>query len=125
MNLERLANRLIKRVNPNRKVVLYRAIGYDNTGVAPVLQYAEPEEYTVQVQPAEARSLEHLDGFDITKKYLSFWFNRQVEILNIPDNKNSDYIVCDGFRYYIVRHEYDYGSGWLKITAVQRDKIDD
>lgn len=125
MNLAKMANRLVKRVNPNRTVTLFRVVGYDNSGLSPVLEYAEPEEYLVQVQPAEMRSLEHLDGFNISKKYLSFWFNVNIDFLNIPEQKNSDYIVCDGYRYFIVRHEYDYGTGWLKVTAVQWDRVYD
>lgn len=94
MNLRQIANRTVRRVNPNVQATLRRSAGYSTSPDGRRIPlYAADEDIIVQVQTLTQTELEHLDKLNISNGQASVFVDTQLASVDRPTQMGGDLIV--------------------------------
>lgn len=103
MNLHKIANSAIRRVNPNIEAVARRYIGeVDLPGRKRGPQYAPEETITIQFQPLTKGDLQHVDGLNIQGLFKSIHVNGSFYSVNREMQKGGDLFIVDGQTWLVI-----------------------
>lgn len=78
-------------------------------------------ELTGKIQPANKVEIAKMGYNVMTSQYYNFWFNFEVETINLIKQLGADYIKAEGLIYKICNREDFIRSGWRSCLAVVVD----
>lgn len=117
MNLHRIANSAVRRVNPNIVAIVRRYLG-ENTGPGrkPIPQYAPDEQITIQLQPLSKGDMQHVDGLNLQGLFKSIHVNGNFYSVNRTMQKGGDLFIIDG-QTWLVIEPLELWPDWCRLLV--------
>lgn len=117
MNLHKIANSAIRRVNPNISAVLKKYDGYEVLpGRRRVPKYLPDQNVIIQLQPLSKGDLQHVDGLNIQGLIKSIhvygnYFSVQREL-----EQGGDLFIIDG-KTWLVVEPIELWDSWCRLIV--------
>lgn len=103
MDLQSIANRGARVVNPNQIVTVLRSTGYTiGAGARQVPTYAAPVTGPAQIQALDGNDLKQLDGLNIQGTKRAIYLRGQLAGTVRPDQKGGDIVMINGKKWLVV-----------------------
>ncbi|MFC6121727.1 hypothetical protein ACFPZP_11775 [Citrobacter bitternis] len=117
MNLHRIANSAVRRVNPNIIATVRRYLG-ETTGPGrkPIPQYAPDEQITIQLQPLSKGDMQHVDGLKLQGLFKSIHVNGNFYSVNRTMQKGGDLFIIDG-QTWLVIEPLELWPDWCRLLV--------
>lgn len=117
MNLHRIANSAVRRVNPNIVATVRRYLG-ETTGPGrkPIPQYAPDEQITIQLQPLSKGDMQHVDGLNLQGLFKSIHANGNFYSVNRTMQKGGDLFIIDG-QTWLVIEPLELWPDWCRLLV--------
>lgn len=117
MNLHRIANSAVRRVNPNIVAIVRRYLG-ETTGPGrkPIPQYSPDEQITIQLQPLSKGDMQHVDGLNIQGLFKSIHVNGNFYSVNRTMQKGGDLFIIDG-QTWLVIEPLELWPDWCRLLV--------
>ncbi|MCL5500442.1 hypothetical protein M5Y49_17345 [Escherichia coli] len=117
MNLHRIANSAVRRVNPNIVATVRRYLG-ETTGPGrkPIPQYAPDEQITIQLQPLSKGDMQHVDGLNLQGLFKSIHVNGNFYSVNRTMQKGGDLFIIDG-QTWLVIEPLELWPDWCRLLV--------
>ncbi|MDS0977532.1 hypothetical protein P0248_00240 [Citrobacter freundii] len=117
LNLHKIANSAIRRVNPNITAIVRRYSGETmGPGRKPIPQYAPDEQITIQFQPLTKGDLQHVDGLNIQGLFKSIHVNGSFYSVNREMQKGGDLFIVDG-KTWLVIEPLELWADWSRLLV--------
>lgn len=118
MNLHKIANSAIRRVNPNIQAVLKKYAGETiGPGRKPAPSYLPDQSVTIQLQPISRGDMQHVDGLNIQGLAKSVHINGNFYSVNRTLDKGGDIFIIDG-RTWLVVEPLELWPDWCRLLVV-------
>lgn len=117
MNLHKIANSAVRRVNPNIVATVRRYTG-ETTGAGrkPVPQYADDEQITIQLQSLSKGDMQHVDGLNLQGLFKSIHVNGNFYSVNRTMQKGGDLFIIDG-QTWLVIEPLELWPDWCRLLV--------
>lgn len=117
MNLHRIANSAVRRVNPNIEATIRRYLGETTgSGRKPIPQYAPDEQITIQLQPLSKGDMQHVDGLNIQGLFKSIHVNGNFYSVNRTMQKGGDLFIVAG-KTWLVIEPLELWPDWCRLLV--------
>jgi hypothetical protein len=124
MNIQRIANRAVTRVNPDITVSIQVSTGYTTDAAGEqVPTYAAAVPLSAQVQSLTAGDLSQCDGLNIQGEKRAIYLNGNWNGVVREDGKGGDLITFpDGTVWLVVLVLENWGGaeGWVKVAVTRQ-----
>ena len=118
MNLHKIANSAIRRVNPNISAILKKYAGETiGTGRKPVPSYLPDQNVTIQLQPISRGDMQHVDGLNIQGLAKVIYVNGNYFSVQREMEQGGDIFVINGERWLVVE-PVELWPDWCRLIAV-------
>lgn len=103
MNLHKIANSAIRRVNPNIPAILKKYAGETiGAGRKPVPSYLPDQDVTIQLQPLSKEDLQHIDGMNLQGLIKAIYVNGNYFSVQREMEQGGDIFVINGEEWLVV-----------------------
>lgn len=118
MNLHKIANSAIRRVNPNISAVLKKYDGETiGPGRKPVPSYLPDQNVTIQLQPISRGDMQHVDGLNIQGLAKVIYVNGNYFSVQREMEQGGDIFVINGEQWLVVE-PVELWPDWCRLIAV-------
>lgn len=118
MNLHKIANSAIRRVNPNISAVLKKFAGETiGSGRKPVPSYLPDQNVTIQLQPISRGDMQHVDGLNIQGLAKVIYVNGNYFSVQREMEQGGDIFVINGEQWLVVE-PVELWPDWCRLIAV-------
>ncbi|MBN4857036.1 hypothetical protein H4F83_08990 [Citrobacter freundii] len=118
MNLHKIANSAIRRVNPNISAVLKKCAGQTiGPGRKPVPSYLPDQNVTIQLQPISRGDMQHVDGLNIQGLAKVIYVNGNYFSVQRELEQGGDIFVINGEQWLVVE-PVELWPDWCRLIAV-------
>ncbi|EOW5050510.1 hypothetical protein ACOY09_003775, partial [Escherichia coli] len=102
MNLHKIANSAIRRVNPNISAILKKYAGETiGPGRKPVPSYLPDQNVTIQLQPISRGDMQHVDGLNIQGLAKVIYVNGNYFSVQREMEQGGDIFVINGEQWLV------------------------
>ncbi|MGE1402271.1 hypothetical protein ACMFFG_14560 [Citrobacter freundii] len=118
MNIHKIANSAIRRVNPNTSAILKKYAG-ETTGPGrkPVPSYLPDQNVTIQLQPISRGDMQHVDGLNIQGLAKVIYVNGNYFSVQREMEQGGDIFVINGEQWLVVE-PVELWPDWCRLIAV-------
>jgi len=118
LNLHKIANSAIRRVNPNIQAVLKKYAG-ETTGPGrkPAPSYLPDQNVTIQLQPISRGDMQHVDGLNIQGLAKVIYVNGNYFSVQREMEQGGDIFVINGEQWLVVE-PVELWPNWCRLIAV-------
>lgn len=117
MNLHRVANSIIRSVNPNITATVRKYIGETiGPGRIPIPQYEPDQQIIIQLQPLTKGDMQHVDGLNIQGLFKSIHVNGSFYSVNRTMDKGGDLFIIDG-KTWLVIEPLELWPDWSRLLV--------
>ena len=103
MNLHKIANAAIRRVNPNIPAVLKKYAGETTeVGRKKVPSYLPDQDVIIQLQPLSKEDLQHIDGMNLQGLIKAIYVNGNYFSVQREMEQGGDIFVINGEQWLVV-----------------------
>lgn len=118
MNLHKIANSAIRRVNPNISAILKKYAGeIIGPGRKPVPSYLPDQIVTIQLQPISRGDMQHVDGLNIQGLAKVIYVNGNYFSVQREMEQGGDIFVINGEQWLVVE-PVELWPDWCRLIAV-------
>lgn len=118
MNLHKIANSAIRRVNPNISAILKKYTGETiGPGRKPVPSYLPDQNVTIQLQPISRGDMQHVDGLNIQGLAKVIYVNGNYFSVQREMEQGGDIFVINGEQWLVVE-PVELWPDWCRLIAV-------
>lgn len=118
MNLHKIANSAIRRVNPNISAILKKYAGETiGPGRKPLPSYLPDQNVTIQLQPISRGDMQHVDGLNIQGLAKVIYVNGNYFSVQREMEQGGDIFVI-GSEQWLVVEPVELWSNWCRLIAV-------
>lgn len=118
MNLHKIANSAIRRVNPNISAILRKYTGETiGPGRKPVPSYLPDQNVTIQLQPISRGDMQHVDGLNIQGLAKVIYVNGNYFSVQREMEQGGDIFVINGEQWLVVE-PVELWPNWCRLIAV-------
>lgn len=118
MNLHKIANSAIRRVNPNISAILKKYSGETiGPGRKPVPSYLPDQNVTIQLQPISRGDMQHVDGLNIQGLAKVIYVNGNYFSVQREMEQGGDIFVINGEQWLVVE-PVELWPDWCRLIAV-------
>lgn len=118
LNLHKIANSAIRRVNPNISAVLKKYAGETiGPGRKPAPSYLPDQNVTIQLQPISRGDMQHVDGLNIQGLAKVIYVNGNYFSVQREMEQGGDIFVINGEQWLVVE-PVELWPNWCRLIAV-------
>lgn len=118
MNLHKIANNAIRRVNPNIQAVLKKYAGETiGPGRKPAPYYLPDQNVTIQLQPISRGDMQHVDGLNIQGLAKVIYVNGNYFSVQREMEQGGDIFVINGEQWLVVE-PVELWDSWCRLIVV-------
>ncbi|ECZ9313142.1 hypothetical protein A3T98_12760 [Salmonella enterica subsp. enterica serovar Newport] len=117
MNLHKIANSAIRRVNPNISAILKKYAGETiGPGRKPVPSYLPDQPVIIQLQPLDGDDLRHIDGLNIQGLIKSIHVNGNYFSVQREKEQGGDLFII-GEEEWLVIKPIELWADWCRLVV--------
>lgn len=117
MNLHKIANSAIRRVNPNIQAIVRRYAGFTvGPGRSRIPKYEPDQQIIIQFQPLTKGDLQHVDGLNMQGLFKSIHVNGSFYSVNREMQKGGDLFIVDG-KTWLVIEPLELWPDWSRLLV--------
>lgn len=117
MNLHKIANSAIRRVNPNIQAIVRRYAGFTvGPGRSRIPEYEPDQQIIIQFQPLTKGDLQHVDGLNMQGLFKSIHVNGSFYSVNREMQKGGDLFIVDG-KTWLVIEPLELWPDWSRLLV--------
>lgn len=118
MNLHKISNSAIRRVNPNISAILKKYAGKTyGPGRVPIPTYLPDQNVIIQLQPISRGDMQHVDGLNLQGLAKVIYVNGNYFSVQRELEQGGDIFVIDG-REWLVVEPLELWPNWCRLIAV-------
>lgn len=118
MNLHKIANAAIRRVNPNIPAVLKKYAGIImGPGHKPIPSYLPDQNVTIQLQPISRGDMQHVDGMNLQGLAKVIYVNGNYFSVQRELEQGGDIFVINGEQWLVVE-PVELWPDWCRLIVV-------
>lgn len=125
MNLHKLVNKLVGKVNPMIDIVVQRSTGYTTAGDGKRVPSYEAITLKAQVQQLTSAEISQLNGINIQSQVQGMYIDGMLNGASRPDGTGGDLVTFpDGSVWLVVQVLENWGdvNGWAKVALIQQNR---